>query len=515
MTEIGSAWDRVLKKAGIKAPGLDQAIKKNSQLVRFYVGKGSIPYGDHPPGKDLHDDNGKNGSAAVLFDLLGDKKAAEYFTRTSVACHGGARDQGHTGNYFNLLWAMPGVSRSGPHATGAWLKEFGWHNDLARSFNGELVFLGQAIPKRTVFHGWQSTGFYMLGYAMPLKKLYLTGKKDSAAPQISIQEASQLISDGKGWSRKNGAYGYHKRSTAELMKGLESWSPIVRNHSASTLKARKDVSIQKLIKLLKSDSVYTQLGACEAIKRKRNEASAAVPQLQKLLFSEDLWVRIKAAEALAAIGSKAFDTLPTLLKMMANPATEKDPRNMQQRYLTIALFSPGSGMVRKAIKEVDKKLMYKAIRAGLKNEDGWARREISTVYDHLTFNEIKPILPQIFEAIKTPAPSGIMFADKSRLDGLKLLAKHNIKEGLPWAVKLLKSERWGFGNRAKAALNVIKTYGANAQPHVPELEKFVIHLNKVKGWDDTKIDTLKIREVIDSVKKSNKKPKLISLEGIK
>jgi len=50
---------------------------------------------------------------------------------------------------------------------------------------------------------------------------------------------------------------------------------------------------------------------------------------------------------------------------------------------------------------------------------------------------------------------------------------------------------------------------------VPELEKFVIHLNKVKGWDDTKIDTLKIREVIDSVKKSNKKPKLISLEGIK
>ena len=43
----------------------------------------------------------------------------------STAAHGSERDCGHTGNFFNLTWAMPGVSRGGPHATGAWMEEFG------------------------------------------------------------------------------------------------------------------------------------------------------------------------------------------------------------------------------------------------------------------------------------------------------------------------------------------------------------------------------------------------------
>ena len=105
---------------------IDEAIEKSTRLLRFYVGKGSIPYGDHRPWTQTHEDNGKNGMAAVMFNLLDDASAAEYFSRMGTASPGAEREMGHTGTFFNMLWAMPSVALSGPQATGAWMEEFGW-----------------------------------------------------------------------------------------------------------------------------------------------------------------------------------------------------------------------------------------------------------------------------------------------------------------------------------------------------------------------------------------------------
>ena len=114
--------------------------------MRFYVGKGAVPYGDHHPWIQTHEDNGKCGMASVLFNLLGEAEGAEFFSRMSVASHGAERDTGHTGNFFNILWSLPGVAQSGPHATGAWMQEFGaWYFDLARRWDG--TFLHQGPPQ--------------------------------------------------------------------------------------------------------------------------------------------------------------------------------------------------------------------------------------------------------------------------------------------------------------------------------------------------------------------------------
>jgi hypothetical protein len=48
------------------------------------------------------------------------------------------REHGHCGNFFNMLWALPGASRGGPLATGAYLKEQSWYYDMA----GFLWFQG-------------------------------------------------------------------------------------------------------------------------------------------------------------------------------------------------------------------------------------------------------------------------------------------------------------------------------------------------------------------------------------
>ena len=163
------------RKAGVTDPAVGKAIDKSVRVLRWFVNKGAIPYGDHPPW-DAHDDNGKGSSAAVLFDLLEDREAAAYFSWMAVAAYD-EREYGHCGNLWNMLWALPGASRSGPLAAAAYLKEQSWYYDLARNWKGDFVY--QQVEKGDEnynYTGWDLTGAYLLSYGLPLKSLYLIGK---------------------------------------------------------------------------------------------------------------------------------------------------------------------------------------------------------------------------------------------------------------------------------------------------------------------------------------------------
>ncbi len=213
------------RAAGVQDVEVDRAIERSTRLLRFYVGKGAIPYGDHHPWIETHEDNGKCGMAAVLFNLLGEAKTAEFFSRMSLASHGAERDTGHTGNFFNLLWAMPGVAQSGPHASGAWMQEFGaWYFDLARCWDGSFVHQGPPEPSHDSYAGWDCTGSYLLAFSMPLKKILLTGKTQSVAPELSESSAKQIVLDGRGWNNKHRNLAYDQLSEDELLIHLSSWS---------------------------------------------------------------------------------------------------------------------------------------------------------------------------------------------------------------------------------------------------------------------------------------------------
>lgn len=499
----------VAREAGVSDPALDEAIEKSARLIRFYVGKGSVPYGDHHPWIQTHEDNGKNGIAALMFNLLGDAPAAEYFSRMSVASHGAERDTGHTGNFFNILWAMPGVSLSGPHATGAWMKEFGWYYDLARRWDGTYLHQGAPEEKHDSYKGWDCTGVYLLAYGLPLKKIVLAGKK-SPVPQIDAAEAERLIADGRGWSPKHRIASYSSRSEAEIFTGLESWSPVVRERSAMELANRDGDPTARLIEMLDASDLYPRYGACQALVMLKKRAAPAVGALKKTLIAEDLWLRIKAAEALAGIGSAAFSTVPDLLGMLTQWNPESDPRGMQQRYLCFALFNRRDGMLGRSLDGVDRQALYAAVLAGLRNEDGRARGSIESVYKNLSYKEIEPILPAIYQAVIEPAPSGIMFADGIRLSGLEILAKHRIEEGLPLCISLIDPDRWGMGNRIKRCLDVLRLYGGAARSQIPrigELEKAL----RSKNWKPDKIDDLDLPAIIKEITDDQDPPVLRSL----
>jgi hypothetical protein len=487
------------REAGVADPALDAAIERTARLVRFYVGKGSVPYGDHHPWIETHDDNGKNGSAAVLFDLLGDVEAATYFSRMSVASHGGERDQGHTGNFFNMLWALPGVARSGPQATGAWMREFGWYYDLARRWDGGFIHQGPPEPKNDSYPKWDASGAYLLGFAQALGNLRVT-RKGSTLEAVDAATARRLVDDGRGWSSRLGLVGYERMSETKLLAALGSWSPVVRERAATELARREGDPVARLVRMLGRDGgrdrdLDARIGACQALAKLGTRAAAAVPALRTALRADDPWLRIKAAEALAATGDAAKPALPDLLAMLAERDVEGDPRGMQQRYLSFALFERRDGLLGRSLEGVDREALYAAVRAGLLNEDGRARGSLGSVYRNLPREEIAPLLPAIHAAVVEPAPSGIMFADGIRTSGLEVLAQHRIAEGLPLCIDLVEPSRWGLDGRIGRCLAALRAYGGAARSELPRLRALEQELVE-RGWKDKKLADLKIGELV-------------------
>ena len=504
------------REAGVKDPALDLAIERSAKLLRFYIGKGAIPYGDHHPWIENHEDNGKCGMAAVLFNLLGESKGAEFFSRMSVASHGAERDTGHTGNFFNMLWAMPGVAQSGANATAAWMDEFGsWYFDLARGVDGKFLHQGPPEAEEDSYAGWDCTGGYLLAYAMPLEKLYLTGKKPDAVPQLDAAAAQSLIVDGRGWNNKDRNSFYDALSDEQILERLGNWSPVVRERAAMALGRRQSDPITPLVEMLDSPSLDARYGACQGLIFLRGRGAPAVDALQKTLSHEDIWLRIKAAEALAAIGEPATKAVPQLLELLARVDVKNDPRGMQQRYLSFALFDH-DGLLGRSLEGVDRPALSKAVRAGLKNEDGRARGSIGTVYRHLSLEEIKPLLPAIHEAIVQPAPSGEMFADGIRVEGLRLLSRYHLEEGMHALVVYTRDQNpWESQNRTPELMKILLTYGTHAKAVIPDLttianyfendeKDFPPHLMRMKGES--------VRETITAIEASTESPELVRLK---
>ena len=140
-------------------------------------------------------------------------------------------------------------------------------------------------------------------------------------------------------------------------------------------------------------------------------------------------------------------------------------RSVERRAATIV-----GGRDRRSLEGVDRDELFEAVRAGLLNDDGRARESIGSVYKQLSFEDLEPIMPEIHQAILEPAPSGIMFADGVRSNGLKLLARHNVEEGIDACVHYVRHmKQHGSQKRVPQILDILKGYGAHGKRTIPRL----------------------------------------------
>ncbi len=509
------------RDAGVKEPDLDRAIIRAAGFVRWYVNKGAVPYGDHQP-FPAHEDNGKCSSAAVLYDLTGDREAAEFFAKMSTAAYS-ERERGHTGNYFNMLWALPGVSRLGPLATGAYLKEHAWYYDLARGWDTSFLYQGSPVGEEEhgSYKGWDCTGGYLLAYALPLKSLRLTGRNPSAVPPFNAEQVNAVIEAGRDFAYKNAENPYDRRAPSELLAGLSSWSPSVRMRSAAALGRKEGDFLPDVLKLLASDNRDARYGACEALGALGPRADAAAPRLRALLRDPDPWMQCLAAEALPNLGPEVRKASVSDLLAMTLRQNPADPRRMTQRSAAVALFSPYPGrrqprsILAESIEGVDRKLLIPAVQSLLQNEDSVARASVRKIFDDLTVRDLAELLPAVSMAVERLAPSNEMFGDGIRLAGLDLLSRLHIREGMTLCVSVMEPARWGAGKRIGPCIEYLLRYGAQARDVLPQLKEVRAQIAAASGRKADNELLGKVDNCIEAIQSSTAHPAVISISEFK
>lgn len=510
------------KKCGVNDSEVDPAIDRASKFFGYFVDKGSIPYGEHMPWP-THDNNGKNAMSALLFSLQGNQiRAAKYFSKMVTASYEN-REYGHTGQGFSYLWGAMGANAGGPLAAAAFFKESRWHLDLSRRSDGSFSYDGgeQYGPGKTednTYFGWSSyyglspTACYVLTYALPLKKICLTGRDATQANWLDSKDVTEAIVSGRF------DIDCKKKSASELVAALEDWSPIVRGWAAEELGNRPEskAMVSQLMAMAEGKSAHGRQGACETLGFIKS--AEALPVLVRLLTHEDRWLRVKAANALKRMGDTAKPVIPEMLKAVAStaeplaPIVWDDPIQLTHGELAAALFK---GLLRNSIKGVDSELLYPAIRAISRNADGMARSQLYQTFEkHLTIEDVRALGSDILIAIDEPAPADTMFGNEIRMAGLKALAKYHFKEGIRVSVKFAQTQSdHGSEKRTGEILKLLESYGIAAKEVLPDLRLLIEKFKTTKSFPSgpNKMRIASVEESIHRIEDTQEKPALRSL----
>ena len=484
------------KRCGVKHPEVEAAVARANGFFGYYINKGAIPYGEHEPWY-FHENNGKSAMCAALFGIQPDRiHETQYWTKMCVAAYPNT-EIGHTGQGFGYLWRMVGANLGGPLAAAAFFKEMSWHFDLVRRCDGTFTYDGgeqysagktddNTYYGRSSYNGVSPNACYVLSYAVPLKKLCITGKdmkpvtvgKESKAPAwLSKDEVEDAVAAGRfDLERK-------EKTARKLAAALGSWSPIVRLWAAEELAKRPEGHslVPQLIIAAEGSDAQLRLGACEALHKLR--AQQALPLYVRLLYHDDRGLRFLAARAIRDLGDAAQPALKEILKAFVEtaepllPVYFADPLQFAQGQLIGALFNGG---LTDALKQADPKLVLSALRIGAKTASTRDRGLMSEFFENrLGVEDIKVLMPDILEAIKTPGPADTMFSNEIRIGCLKALVKYHFQEGMAASVLLAKtqgghSSEWRTGE----IMQLLVSYGSAARETIPGLKELIVELNE-------------------------------------
>lgn len=512
MNQIGLTCTLALvlaQKCGVDHPEIDQALKRSTDFMRFYVDKGSLPYGDTDPWGEL-DDNGKNSQAAVLFDLMGDGEAARYFAKMTLASYG-IRERGHTGHFFSFQWGAPGAARAGNDAAAAFMREMRWFYELERRPAGNFRYQRQlANADHDKYVNWSTTGSRLMHYCLPRKVLYITGKGERATQEIRGDELHAAVEAGRPDYLKD-------RSARELLQLLGSWSPTIRDRAGKALAESDENVVGDLIAMLTSENRYARYGACKGLRYAgRGSAEAVDALVAHGLRSDDLTMRFFALDALRypprrkdpnpekGLRAVAHRAVPQLIEMAVADYPD-EPREWTRTWVCNTLCSEGGIFKAKpeAFTGLDAATRAQVVRSLLQVQEGRARGAVATLYPLLTDEDLKALWGPIYQATQERAPSGTMFADGIRAKGIALMAEHGVEEGIALALSILNENRWGQKTRILQIIPALKPYAGAVRAHLPELKKIAGDWTQKRGNVKAALEAIETQEA----------PALISIQA--
>lgn len=517
------------RKCGVRDPAVDRAIQRGADFFAYYVDKGAVPYGEHEPWP-YHENNGKNAMTAVYFALQDNRVTeARYFAKMVTASYKN-REYGHTGQGFSYLWGALGANVGGPSAAAAFFRQASWHMDLARRCDGSFTYDGgeQFGPGKTDddtyygksgYYGLNPTACYVLTYALPLRRLYITGKDADPANRLSDRDVAEAIASGDFDLRRK------TMSMDQLAAALGDWSPIVRGWAAEELAARTEARawVPRLMALAEGPDVHVAQGACEALGLMK--APEALPVFIRLLSHEDRWLRFKAASALKNMGGDARPVVRQMLQAVvqtaepADPIRWEDPIQLTHGQLAAALFK---GPLARGLDEVDRELVYPAVRVIANNADGMARATLRSFFEKsLTLEDVEALGPDLVAAVKTMSPADTMFANEIRMGALKALTKYRFKEAIEAGVVFAMTQSGhGSEKRTGEIMKELIPYGTAAHAIIPDLRALIdqFHQQCERGefprgeLNDRRVQA--VEDAIQAIESATDQPELRSFPAV-
>jgi HEAT repeat protein len=508
------------KKCGVEHPEVDLAVKRSTDFFTQFVGHGSIGYGYHRAslerrsnGRNALSSNGKNGTAAVVYAVLGNRKVAQWYSKLLTSSYD-EREYGHSGNSYGVFWGAVGVNCGGPKAIAAFNKELLWYNALTRKADGSFItqplggyYGGRGVLDATVAH--------VLSNALPLKKIHLTGKGVAKDLHLTDTDVKEAIDAGRWrWAE------YNKMTADQLIARLGSWSPAAREWIADWLGKKPGDHTAKLVKMLDSDDYYTRAGACAALGYQGERSAAAVDAVSKALSDKNEVVRVAASYALMRIGPPARRAVPKMYQAALNT---REANTMQPTQTAIA-YSLGhdptggaplylTGMFPKwpagdnPLDGIDRKLFYPAITRVLRHTSARTRGCGAYAFKYLNEQDVGVLAQDIYEVSKNVAPNYPMFGDLPRAHGLDLMLRFRFEEGVTLCIETLEPKAWGGSNRLPHRFATLQKYAGAAKSALPKL--------KAWRWDFRKPEQrAPLEETIRAIESDTKPMKLTSLVAV-
>jgi hypothetical protein len=109
-----------------------------------------------------------------------------------------------------------------------------------------------------------------------------------------------------------------------------------------------------------------------------------------------------------------------------------------------------------------------------------------------------------------------MFADSIRVEGLRLLAKQQIAEGISACVQYTRDQNpWASEHRTPELMKILLSYGTHAKSVIPELTQIANYFEKDEKDFPKELMLLKakcVRETIVAIEASTDTPELSRLQ---
>ncbi len=480
------------RKAGVEHERLDKAINKSLKFLAYFAERGTVPYGDHSPWIESNDSNGKNSQCAVLFDLAGMPKEAEYFSRMTLASHR-YREQGHTGHFWSFIWGQAGAARGGDEAARSFASNLNWFHELERRPDNDCIVQPQLRYGHWKTAYWKTAGIRLINLCIPRKQIHLTGKGGNSFSPIRGEDLVRVIETGNEWPNA-------ENSVDELFADLASFSPVVREYAAKALGKKDENVVDELISmLLTSEDPLLRRGAamglCHAGRGSEKALDALIHTLET---SDDQVLKHFAVRAFkgprSGNGIGTSDAIAKAVPVLFKHATINDPADPWHKLhteISSTLFHGNDAIAYDRRKReprnmegVSEELLIAAIKSWFSNVNGYARGGASRLLAHMDEKTLEPLWRDIFMVSMLPAPSGVMGHQEVMTNGVNLMADKGFKEGAMLGAIQIRRPGWGEERRVQQISEIMPKFGHLAQPFNDDV---VLYITYLLNWEKEKI----------------------------